>query len=189
MRVLGNLLPAKNTPPSQNKPQKTPSGDHIRGYREKLGTSIASCTLHGPCTASMPSALIVTFAQSTVLNAISNLLAQLIDQRKNTVSSRESPTKRPKNKPPKKQYQISNIHLDSFHTQHTRSPPIRHIWHPNRANQFLLATRPGDALPRISLTSRDLKFPPLLAISFLILCFSIILFICYFPRGYAGCQR
>ncbi|CEJ59762.1 hypothetical protein PMG11_08371 [Penicillium brasilianum] len=32
----------------------------------------------------MPSALIVTFAQSTVLNAISNLLAQLIDQRKNT---------------------------------------------------------------------------------------------------------
>lgn len=38
----------------------------------------------------MPSALIVTFAQSTVLNAISNLLAQLIDQRKNTVS-RENP--------------------------------------------------------------------------------------------------
>lgn len=40
----------------------------------------------------MPSALIVTFAQSTVLNAISNLLAQLIDQRKNTVS-RENPRK------------------------------------------------------------------------------------------------
>lgn len=34
----------------------------------------------------MPSALIVTFAQSTILNAISNILAQLIDQRKNTVS-------------------------------------------------------------------------------------------------------
>ncbi|EPS28420.1 hypothetical protein POX_f07503 [Penicillium oxalicum] len=32
----------------------------------------------------MPSALLVTFAQSTVLNAISNVLAQLIDQRKNT---------------------------------------------------------------------------------------------------------
>ncbi|KAJ5166137.1 uncharacterized protein N7482_004918 [Penicillium canariense] len=31
----------------------------------------------------MPSALTVTFVQSTVLNAISNLLAQLIDQRKN----------------------------------------------------------------------------------------------------------
>lgn len=34
----------------------------------------------------MPSALLVTFAQSTVLNAISNVLAQLIDQRKDTVS-------------------------------------------------------------------------------------------------------
>ncbi|KAJ5484751.1 hypothetical protein N7539_004739 [Penicillium diatomitis] len=32
----------------------------------------------------MPSALLVTFAQSTVLNAISNILAQLIDQRKST---------------------------------------------------------------------------------------------------------
>lgn len=34
----------------------------------------------------MPSPLTVTFVQSTVLNAISNILAQLIDQRKNTVS-------------------------------------------------------------------------------------------------------
>jgi hypothetical protein len=42
----------------------------------------------------MPSALIVTFAQSTVLNAISNLLAQLIDQRKNTVSKEEPLTKK-----------------------------------------------------------------------------------------------
>jgi hypothetical protein len=33
----------------------------------------------------MPSPLTVTFVQSTVLNAISNILAQLIDQRKNTV--------------------------------------------------------------------------------------------------------
>ncbi|KAJ5110188.1 hypothetical protein N7532_002833 [Penicillium argentinense] len=32
----------------------------------------------------MPSALTVTFVQSTVLNAISNILAQLIDQRNNT---------------------------------------------------------------------------------------------------------
>jgi hypothetical protein len=33
----------------------------------------------------MPSALTVTFVQSTVLNALSNILAQLIDQRNNTV--------------------------------------------------------------------------------------------------------
>jgi hypothetical protein len=36
---------------------------------------------------SMPSPLTVTFVQSTVLNAISNILAQLIDQCKNTVPS------------------------------------------------------------------------------------------------------
>jgi hypothetical protein len=35
----------------------------------------------------MPSPLTVTFVQSTFLNAISNILAQLIDQRKNTVPS------------------------------------------------------------------------------------------------------
>lgn len=34
----------------------------------------------------MPSPLTVTFVQSTVLNAISNILAQLIDQRNNTVT-------------------------------------------------------------------------------------------------------
>lgn len=33
----------------------------------------------------MTSALIVTFVQATILNAISNVLAQLIDQRNNKV--------------------------------------------------------------------------------------------------------
>lgn len=33
----------------------------------------------------MPSALTVTFVQATILNAISNILAQLIDQRNNKV--------------------------------------------------------------------------------------------------------
>lgn len=38
-----------------------------------------------PWLQKMPSALTVTFVQSSVLNAISNILAQLIDQRNNTV--------------------------------------------------------------------------------------------------------
>lgn len=33
----------------------------------------------------MPSALTVTFVQATILNAISNVIAQLIDQRHNKV--------------------------------------------------------------------------------------------------------
>jgi len=40
----------------------------------------------------MPSALTITFVQSTVLNAISNILAQLIDQRNNTVNLLPCPT-------------------------------------------------------------------------------------------------
>jgi hypothetical protein len=35
----------------------------------------------------MPSALTVTFVQSTILNAIANICAQLIDQRKSPVRS------------------------------------------------------------------------------------------------------
>lgn len=50
----------------------------------------------------MPSPLTATLVQSTILNAISNFLAQLIDQRKNTVShtaqlyNRSDPTNRRK---------------------------------------------------------------------------------------------
>lgn len=37
----------------------------------------------------MPSALTVTFVQATILNAISNVLAQLIDQRNSKVRQKE----------------------------------------------------------------------------------------------------
>lgn len=42
----------------------------------------------------MPSQLAVTIVQSTVLNAISNVLAQLIDQRNNSVRPPRSINKR-----------------------------------------------------------------------------------------------
>lgn len=88
----------------------------------------------------MPSPLLVTFVQATILNAISNVLAQLIDQRNNKV--RKIPVF----------YAHDNIDkvLDSIYSKYTGPPPISGLWHLNRGPQFLLATRPGVALSRVS---------------------------------------
>ena len=88
----------------------------------------------------MPSPLIVTFVQATILNAISNVLAQLIDQRNNKVRKLSM------------LYGRDNIDklLDSIHSKYIGSPPISGLWHLNRGPQLLLATRPGVALSRIS---------------------------------------
>lgn len=53
----------------------------------------------------MPSALTVTFVQSTVLNALSNILAQLINQRNNTVNIPIFKAKAPAHPPPQKKLQ------------------------------------------------------------------------------------
>lgn len=98
---------------------------------------------------SMPSPLTTTFVQSSILNAISNILAQLIDQRKNTVSHLQHQL-----------YSRSDqTHPcpDSFHTEHTATSAIRHIWDPHRPNQLLLATRPGGAVPGRPLAGGDLQ--------------------------------
>ena len=94
----------------------------------------------------MPSQLTVTFVQSTVLNALSNILAQLIDQRNKTVRLAPQCIK------------TSANHLSGpFYSEHIGTTPVRVIWHPSRADQLLLATRPGGAVSRIPLTGGNLQ--------------------------------
>lgn len=65
----------------------------------------------------MPSALTVTFVQATILNAISNILAQLIDQRNNKV---------------RQETHSETMKLTTagpFHSQFTCIGAISHLWH------------------------------------------------------------
>lgn len=97
----------------------------------------------------MTSPLIVTFVQATILNAISNILAQLIDQRNNKVRKLLT------------MFCCLNMTINklpgSIYSKYTCSSPISGLWSFNRGPQFLLATRPGSALSRIPYAFRALR--------------------------------
>lgn len=144
--------------------------------------SNANGGLHAP---SMPSPLTATFVQSTILNAISNILAQLIDQRKNTVSQQTPAI-------PALQQEREKTHPcpDSFHTEHTGASAIRHLWDPHRPNQLLLATRPGGAVPGRPLAGGDLQSMALVLpqVSLFTGMASLILLIYLLILAYNACQ-
>lgn len=69
----------------------------------------------------MPSALTVTFVQATILNAISNVLAQLIDQRNNKVRQQT----------PSKTTKLTTT--GPFRSQFACVGAISHLWHHDSA--------------------------------------------------------
>lgn len=70
---------------------------------------------------------------------------------------------------------------DTIHTQHIGPSPIHHLRHPNRAHQFLLATRPGGAISRLPLPGGGIESVASIVIQIALLSvvsFFISLFFC-----------
>lgn len=63
---------------------------------------------------------------------------------------------------------------DSIHAKSTGTGAVRHVWHPDRARQFLLATCPGGAIPWLPVAGGSVEL--LARIALLLLLSGIFLF-------------